>query len=89
MKYIEEIAAKDTVNTVPPATLEAFLNHGKASLTIESNLESSREDMKRIKELGIDINAVYAKLLEDGLKSFNAAFESLMKSIETKAKGEA
>lgn len=89
VKYIEEIAAKDTVNTVPPATLEAFLNHGKASLTIESNLESSREDMKRIKELGIDINAVYAKLLEDGLKSFNAAFESLMKSIETKAKGEA
>ncbi|MBQ9627790.1 MAG: hypothetical protein IJR43_00855, partial [Synergistaceae bacterium] len=85
---IEEIVAKDTVNTVPPATLEAFLNHGHASLTIESDLESSREDMKRIKALGIDINAVYAKLLEDGLKSFNAAFESLMSSIESKSKGE-
>ena len=88
VKYIEEIVAKDTVNTVPPATLEAFLNHGHAALTIESNLESSREDMKRIKELGIDISAVYAKLLADGLKSFNAAFESLMSSIESKAKGE-
>lgn len=86
VKYIEEIVAKDTVNTVPPATLEAFLNHGHAALTIESNLEASREDMKRIKVLGIDINAVYAKLLDDGLKSFNAAFESLMSSIESKAK---
>ena len=88
VKYIEEIVAKDTVNTVPPATLEAFLNHGHASLTIENEIESSREDMKRIKALGIDINAVYAKLLEDGLKSFNAAFESLMSSIESKSKGE-
>ncbi|MBR0070441.1 MAG: transaldolase, partial [Synergistaceae bacterium] len=86
VKYIEEIAANNTVNTVPPATLEAFLNHGHAALTIESNLESSREDMKRIKALGININAVYAKLLDDGLKSFNAAFESLMSSIESKAK---
>ena len=89
VKYIEEIVAKDTVNTVPPATLEAFLNHGKAALTIENELEAARSDMKRIKELGIDINAVYSKLLADGLKAFNAAFESLMSSIETKAKGEA
>ncbi len=88
VKYIEEIVAADTVNTVPPATLEAFLNHGHSELTIEKGLEEAREDMKRVKELGIDIDAVYTKLLEDGLKSFNAAFESLMKSIETKSKGE-
>ena len=84
VKYIEEIVARDTVNTVPPATLEAFLNHGHAALTIENEIETAREDMRRIKELGIDIQAVCRNLLDNGLKSFNSAFESLMNSIDLK-----
>lgn len=86
VKYVEDLIGPDTVNTVPPATLEAFVNHGNAALTLESNLDAANEDLKKLASLGIDINAVCAKLLEDGLTSFNKAFESLMSAIENKAK---
>ncbi len=86
VKYVEDLIGPDTVNTVPPATLEAFVNHGKAALTLESNLDAANEELKKLAALGIDINAVCAQLLDDGLKSFNKAFESLMAAIENKAK---
>ena len=86
VKYVEDLIGPDTVNTVPPATLEAFVNHGKAALTLESNLDEACDELKKLASLGIDINAVCAKLLEDGLTSFNKAFESLMSAIENKAK---
>ncbi|MBQ6418741.1 MAG: transaldolase, partial [Synergistaceae bacterium] len=69
VKYVEELIGPDTVNTVPPATLEAFVNHGKASLTLETGLAEAEADMKKLAEIGVDINAVCAKLLDDGLKS--------------------
>lgn len=85
VKYVEELIASGTVNTVPPSTLKAFADHGQASLTIETGLKEAQDDMKKLKELGIDINAVCSKLLDDGLKSFNEAFKSLMTAIEAKA----
>ncbi len=85
VKYVEELIGPDTVNTVPPATLEAFVNHGKAALTLETGIAQAEADMKKLAEIGVDIDAVCAKLLEDGLKSFNAAFGSLMSAIESKA----
>ena len=86
VKYVEELIGADTVNTVPPATLEAFVNHGKASLTLESNLGEAEDELNKLAALGINLDAVCAQLLEDGLKSFNKAFESLMSAIENKAK---
>ncbi len=85
-KYVDELIGPDTVNTVPPAAMEAFFNHGKAALTLETGLEKAKEDMKKIKAIGIDLDAVNAKLLADGLTQFNKAFESLMAAIESKAK---
>lgn len=85
VKYVEELIGPDTVNTVPPATLEAFVNHGKAVLTLETGIAEAEADMKRLAEIGVDLGEVCAKLLADGLKSFNAAFESLMSAIESKA----
>ena len=86
VKYVEDLIGANTVNTVPPATLEAFVNHGKAALTLEANLDAADEELKKLAALGIDINAVCAQLLDEGLKSFNKAFESLMSAIENKAK---
>jgi len=86
VKYVEDLIGPNTVNTVPPTTLEAFVNHGKAALTLEANLDGANDDLKKLAALGIDINSVCAKLLEDGLTSFNKAFESLMSAIENKAK---
>ena len=85
VKYVEELIGPDTVNTVPPATLEAFVNHGKSALTLETRIADAEADMKKLAETGIDLNEVCARLLSDGLKSFNAAFESLMSAIERKA----
>ena len=78
VKYVDELIGYGTVNTVPPATLEAFVNHGKASLTLETGIAQAESDMKKLAEIGIDLGEVCAKLLADGIKSFNAAFESLM-----------
>lgn len=84
VKYIEELIGPCTVNTVPPATLEAFLNHGHAALTIEDGIAEARSDLAKVKALGVNMDEVFAKLLADGLASFNKAFESLMSAIETK-----
>ena len=84
--YVNELIGPDTVNTVPPKTLSAFLDHGVAALTIEKDIEGAKADLKKLAELGIDLKAVNAKLLADGLTAFNKAFESLMNAIETKAK---
>ena len=86
VKYVEDLIGANTVNTVPPATLEAFVNHGNAALTLEANLDEANDELKKLAALEIDINAVCAQLLDEGLKSFNKAFESLMSAIENKAK---
>ena len=86
VKYVEDLIGANTVNTVPPATLEAFVNHGKAALTLESNLETANDELKKLAALGINLDSVCAQLLDDGIKSFNKAFESLMSAIENKAK---
>ncbi len=84
VKYIDELIGANTVNTVPPSTLQAFLNHGKAALTVETGLEQAKADLEKVKALGVNMDEVCAKLLADGLSSFNKAFESLMSAIEKK-----
>ena len=84
VKYIDELIGADTVNTVPPATLTAFLDHGKPALTVETGLDQAKADLEKVKALGVNMDEVCAKLLADGLTSFNKAFESLMSAIEKK-----
>ena len=86
VKYVADLIGPDTVNTIPPKTLSAFVDHGKAALTLEDGIDVAEADMKRLSELGIDLSAVCAKLLADGIESFNGAFRSLIASIEKKAK---
>ena len=86
IKYVQELIGPDTVNTIPPKTLDAFVNHGKATSALEDGLDAAKADMKHLSELGINLSAVCDKLLADGLESFNGAFRSLISSIEKKAK---
>ncbi|GHS94979.1 hypothetical protein AGMMS50276_09010 [Synergistales bacterium] len=85
--YIESLIGKDTVNTVPPSTLSAFLDHGKPEDVLKRGADDAKARLARLAGAGIDLGAVCDQLLQDGVAAFNAAFESLMKSIETKAKG--
>jgi transaldolase len=82
--YVESLIGKDTVNTVPPATLNAFLEHGKAEGRLENDMESARLRLARLSKAGVDLDAVCAKLLKEGVEAFNMAFDGLMKSLAKK-----
>lgn len=83
--YVDSLIGPDTVNTIPPKTLNAFMDHGVAAPTLENDIAGAAARLKRLAAMGIDANAICAKLLKDGVDSFNAAFGSLMKSIADKA----
>jgi transaldolase len=79
--YVDELIGPDTVNTVPPATLKAFMDRGRVAVTVESDLDRARQELARLAELGIDLEAVTQKLQDDGVAAFAKAFEGLLASV--------
>jgi len=84
--YIDELIGHDTVNTMPPDTIDAFIDHGKIELTLNKGIDEAKSQVKKLKELGIDLNIITNKLLVDGVKSFSDSFESLLGSLKEKVK---
>jgi transaldolase/glucose-6-phosphate isomerase len=84
VKYVQELIGADTVNTVPPQTLDLFLDHGTLAPALESGTEEALDDLARLKELGIDLDAITQELLDDGVAAFAKSFESLLISISAK-----
>jgi len=84
--YVDELIGPDTVNTVPPATLDAFRDHGKANLTITRDLDAMQKIFVDLKALGISMSTVTQELEEEGVKAFEDAFTVLIDSIETRRK---
>lgn len=82
--YVDELIGPHTVNTLPPATLQAYLDHGKTESTLGTGLEEAREQIARLTEAGIDLDAVTTKLQNDGVDLFAGSFNSLMDSIAAK-----
>jgi len=82
--YVDSLIGPDTVNTVPPATLGAFLDHGTAASTLEVGLEEARGHLAHLAELGIDLDAITQQLQDDGVAAFAKSFEALMASITEK-----
>ncbi len=82
--YVEELVGPDTVNTMPPKTLEAFRDHGRTSETLGKGLAQAEADVAQLKELGIDLNAVTEKLQNDGVDSFAASSDKLLASLRKK-----
>ena len=82
--YVDSLIGPDTVNTVPPATLDAFMDHGQVAHTIDTDLEGARLRMAELADAGIDLGSITEKLLHDGVASFAKAFESLLRSVESK-----
>ena len=81
--YIEELVGADTVNTVPPATLKAFLDHGAVRAnSLEENLAGAYQALARLEGLGITLAAVTAELEAEGVKSFADAWKALMDGME-------
>ena len=82
--YVNNLIGLDTVNTVPPATLQSFLDHGTVSSTLEADIDEARSQLAQLAKLGIDLDAITQKLQDDGVAAFSKSFEVLMASIAGK-----
>ncbi|MBZ0198689.1 MAG: bifunctional transaldolase/phosoglucose isomerase [Ignavibacteriaceae bacterium] len=82
--YVEELIGTDTVNTVPPSTLDAYKDHGKPEVRIENDINTAASNMNKLEEAGINFEAVTDKLLKDGVKLFADAFVDLLAGVEKK-----
>jgi len=82
--YVEALVGKNTVNTLPPATLEAFRDHGHVSHVITNNLKDAESVMSDLKTLGIDFEHCCEELLNEGLKLFSTAFDQLLEAVDHK-----
>jgi len=84
--YIEELIGPDTVNTVPPATLDAFRDHGMPRTSLTENLDSARKTMADLAGVGIVMKDVTDKLTTDGVRLFADAFDTLLAAVEKSTK---
>ncbi len=82
--YADELIGADTVNTLPPATLNSFLDHGVVAQTITTGLEEAESRLAQLTEIGIDLDAVTRKLQDEGVASFAKSFDMLMEGIADK-----
>jgi transaldolase/glucose-6-phosphate isomerase len=82
--YIEELIGPDTVNTAPPATIEAFLDHGKIADRLLDDLDEARQTMAALAEVGVDFADVTDLLLERGLELFRDAMDGLLSTVAQK-----
>jgi len=84
--YVEELIGPDTVNTVPPATLDAFRDHGKPRQSLTEDLDGARKTMFDLARVGIVMKDVTDKLTADGVKLFADAFDTLLAAVEKNTK---
>jgi transaldolase len=82
--YVEGLIGPDTVNTLPPATLEAFRDHGEVARTVDADMDAAERVLADLTALGIDMRSVTDKLLVDGIASFQKSFDGLLGGIEKK-----
>jgi transaldolase len=82
--YIEELIGPDTVNTIPPATMDAFRDHGVLRRTIDADLPAADKTMSDLEKAGISMKQITGKLLDDAIKLFDDAFTQLHTVVEQK-----
>jgi transaldolase/glucose-6-phosphate isomerase len=82
--YAEELIGPDTVDTMPPATIDAFRDHGRVRVSLEDGLGEADDVFRSLADLGIDMTAATEKLQVDGVKLFADSFDTLMKSLASK-----
>ena len=82
--YVEELIGPNTINTVPPATLEAFRDHGKLRDSLEENIEDARGVLAELEKSGISLDAITTDLVKDGVKQFADAADKLYGAVAHK-----
>lgn len=87
VKYVEALIGKDTVNTIPTATLNLYRDHGQGALRLRDGMEEAKATLEAVRRLGIDLMAVTQTLEDEGVDKFNVSFDSLMDAIVNKMSG--
>ena len=82
--YVEELIGPNTINTVPPATLDAFRDHGTPRDSLEENIEDARRVLAELEKSGISLDAITAELVKDGVKLFADAADKLYGAVAHK-----
>lgn len=82
--YVEELIGPDTVDTMPPATIDAFADHGVVEKTVDRKVSAAEGLLKEIEAVGISMRDVTDKLLVDGIASFQKSFDELIAGLESK-----
>lgn len=85
--YIESLIGQDTVNTVPPATLDAFRDHGSARAQLEDHLDQAQADLAALEAEGISLDKITDNLLNEGLEKFVSAYKKLLNAVEQALQG--
>jgi transaldolase / glucose-6-phosphate isomerase len=80
--YVQEMIGPDTVNTIPPATFDAFRDHGQPRETLTEDVEGAKQVMKTLVDVGISIDQITDKLTDDGVRLFEEAFDKLLAAVE-------
>jgi transaldolase len=83
--YVEQLIGPDTVNTMPPATIDAFRDHGEVARTVDAAFTVAERTIAELGAVGVDLGDVTAKLLRDGLASFQKSFDSLISGLDKKS----
>jgi transaldolase/glucose-6-phosphate isomerase len=82
--YVEELIGKDTINTMPPATMKAFKEHGEVRPSLTERLDEAVETLRALRHEGIDLDAITRQLQVDGVKLFADSFAQLLTTLEQK-----
>jgi transaldolase len=80
--YVDEIIGTDTINTIPMATLNAFLDHGQVQPSLMSDVEEAKENLASLKKFNINLSAVTDQLLKDGVQAFVQAYDQMLASLK-------
>lgn len=83
-KYVDDLVGPNTVNTMPPQTLTAALDHGRSDAAIDRDVEGARAALAQVAEAGIDLQAVTDQLTVEGVKAFAKSFDELLKNLAAK-----
>jgi transaldolase len=82
--YVEDLIGAHTVNTMPPATIEAFLDHGEVQDTLERDVDEARHTLERFAEAGVDYDDVVETLEREGVEKFAKSFRDLIEGVNDK-----
>src|SRR5207237_1227610 len=83
--YVDHLIGPHTVNTLPDATIAAFLDHGTIARTVDQGVDQARRDFEHLASFGIDVEDVARTLEEEGVASFAKSFDELMQALSDKA----